>query len=707
MPSPLSPPRVTEAGRPELPAYVSNGLIGLRVLDVPLLPGMCMVSGAAGIHPILGIEASANPPYPLAGDIIIDRVHLAMHPHLAEFVDQAYDFETGEVTTRFTFTANGVTARVSVLTFCCRAEPTIVGQEVSVEVDGPCDMTLRAIVDVRRVPGRVVRRHLEWSGQDMPAIDGSLAWEAPGGLTQVGFAPWSELVGDPGAERAIQDWGRESSLATDYRIRANRGRTYRLRQLVSVVPSELHHDPDRQAARIAAHGAHIGFEAIRRANRAEWAELWAGRIVIDADDERWQRLADAAFFYLNSSVHRSAPSSTSIFGLAQWIDYHYYHGLVMWDIETFCLPPLLLLQPSAAAALLEYRSRTAAAARGNAKQRGRRGLQYSWESGPLNGEESMPVPGFAALYEDHGSLDIAVAFAKLAHASGSRQYLRDQAAPILYGVADWLTSRVEHVRGGYRFPRTIGIAERPQPIDDDAYTNMSAKVVLREAIAAARALGDEPSPDWSAVERGLSLPMSRSEGVIVSHDGFRRDEPKGGTPDPPAGFFPLGYEVEPDLMERTIRYYLDLAPGYIGSPMLSPLYGVWAAWIGDREASLRLFEQGYADLVIGRFLQTMEHTIAHAPGVAPAGPFFANLGGFLSGLLYGLPGIRIGAEDPGEWARRPVVLPAGWRRIEVERAWVRGQPARIVAEHGRDRAVVELRPPPKSGGYPIPEIARL
>ena len=33
---PLNPPRVVEAGRPELPAYVSNGLIGLRVLDIPL-----------------------------------------------------------------------------------------------------------------------------------------------------------------------------------------------------------------------------------------------------------------------------------------------------------------------------------------------------------------------------------------------------------------------------------------------------------------------------------------------------------------------------------------------------------------------------------------------------------------------------------------------------------------------------------------------
>lgn len=82
-------------------------------------------------------------------------------------------------------------------------------------------------------------------------------------------------------------------------------------------------------------------------------------------------------------------------------------------------------------------------------------------------------------------------------------------------------------------------------------------------------------------------------------------------------------------------------------------------------------------------------------------------GGFLAGLLYGLPGIRIGGGEPSSWPRRPVVLPAGWRRIEVERAWIHGRPARIVAEHGADRAVIELTPAPKRGGYPIPEIARL
>src|SRR3979409_2173794 len=125
MSGPISPPTVVEAGKPELPAYIASGCIGIRVLDIPLLPGIVMVNGFAGLHPTVEVEAAAQAPYPLAGDICIDRVWLTTAPHLAEFVDQSYDFASGELTTHFLFRANGVTASVTVLTFCSRVEPTL------------------------------------------------------------------------------------------------------------------------------------------------------------------------------------------------------------------------------------------------------------------------------------------------------------------------------------------------------------------------------------------------------------------------------------------------------------------------------------------------------------------------------------------------------------------------------------------------------
>jgi hypothetical protein len=71
-----------------------------------------------------------------------------------------------------------------------------------------------------------------------------------------------------------------------------------------------------------------------------------------------------------------------------------------------------------------------------------------------------------------------------------------------------------------------------------------------------------------------------------------------------------------------------------------------------------------------------------------AGPFFANLGGMLLGLMLGLTGVVVDDGDPGTWPRRPVVLPRGWTAIEIGRVWVRGRPMRLTARQGANRAVL-------------------
>ena len=45
MSAPINPPVVEGPAAGDLPAYLSNGLIGLRVRDVPLSAGMALVSG--------------------------------------------------------------------------------------------------------------------------------------------------------------------------------------------------------------------------------------------------------------------------------------------------------------------------------------------------------------------------------------------------------------------------------------------------------------------------------------------------------------------------------------------------------------------------------------------------------------------------------------------------------------------------------------
>ncbi len=192
---PLSPKPVRNTGERELPAYVSNGLIGLRVRELPLTAGMALVSGFAGEHPERRIEAEAPAPYPLAGDIGVNGVWLSDAPHQVSDLEQAYDFSNGELTSGFTFTATGVSIRCEVVTFASREDPTLVCQEVSIAVESACDLHLRSIVDATGISGRALRHMRDTPGESNPACDGTLLWESAGGLGKVGLAHVSEMLG--------------------------------------------------------------------------------------------------------------------------------------------------------------------------------------------------------------------------------------------------------------------------------------------------------------------------------------------------------------------------------------------------------------------------------------------------------------------------------------------------------------------------------
>jgi protein-glucosylgalactosylhydroxylysine glucosidase len=695
---PLDPDMVPGSPPGALPAYVANGLLGLRVREIPLRAGVVTMSGLAGEDPEARVEGAPYVPYPLAGDLRIGDLWLSDALQAVDQVEQRYDFSTAELTSRFCFAGDGATAIVEVVTFASRSEPTLVLQEISVEVNAACDVRVHAVVDPGSTPGTWRDRETSTPGDPEPAVDGAMWWAPPGGLDTCGIA-YVTRCDAPDAVRVISEQ-RDSPLMTEYSFRARAGRRYRVHQIASMVPSVLHHQPHREAVRLASRGGDLGFEELRSENRAAWQDLWKGRVHLVGADPMWQRLADASLFYLLSSVHPSSPASTSIFGLARWRDYHYYYGHVMWDIEFFTVPVLSLLYPSAARTLLEYRSSVLPAARANAKLNGYRGLQFPWESGPTNGEESSPGKGKASHHEDHVSGDVAWAFGQFADLTGDTGFAREHAWPVLQGVADWIASRVTRTDRGYELRRSMGIAEREQAADNQAFTNMGAVVVLRQATTIGARLGKDVDPLWAEIARGLVIPRDSRTRSLRSHDGHRLTETKGATPDPLAGLFPLGYETDGPTEEATLRTYLDVADDYLGSPMLSALYGVWAARLGDRARSLALFEQGFARFTTGRFLQTLEYDPAVFPDEGRAGPFFANLSGFLQGLLFGLPGLHINGDDPERWPRRPVVLPTGWDAIEVDRVWVRGRPARLTASHGADRARLTFEDP---GALPAPD----
>ena len=103
-----------------------------------------------------------------------------------------------------------------------------------------------------------------------------------------------------------------------------------------------------------------------------------------------------------------------------------------------------------------------------------------------------------------------------------------------------------------------------------------------------------------------------------------------------------------------------------------------------------MFEEGYAKFCSTRFANVHEYRHDRFPDQPVAGPFYANLSGFLLACTVGLGRVRFGAGPPSSWCHDgPLVMPSAWDGVEIERVWARGRPHRFVASHGDERARFE------------------
>jgi hypothetical protein len=662
-----------------LPPYLSTGIIGLRASNVALGTGTTIINGFAGLDPTDGVEGFGRGPYALACDIEAGGLRASAAPGRVQLVEQRYDFSAGELTTSWRFDAGDVTVEIETLAYGSRRYPSLVVHEVSLRASAVTDLKVVGGLGLAGVPGHPTDPQQPPRGGPIEGVDGRLTWVATGDLTRLGMAIATRFDGDAEAERTMSPNDQAVIFGTTYRVRARPGRRYRLRQISAFVPELSHHQPAVEAGRLAALGVEVGWDRLREDNRAEWRALWRGRIVLDVDDPRWQAITDASVYYLLTSVHSGSLASTSLFGMAFWPDYHYYHGHVMWDIETFTIPPLLLLEPDAARSLLDYRSRHLEAARNNARLVGRRGALYPWESCPLHGEEV--TPGARPSLQDHVSLDVALAFAAYDLATGDEDHAQRISWPVIRAVADYVESRVEPVPDGFTWSGTLGPREHYEPVDDDAFVNMAAVRVLETATAYAQRWAGAVPAAWREIRMGLRLPVDRRR-VILNHTGATLDEPKGATPEGAAGLFPVGFRAPRPVEQATYRYAVERqAPGYVGTPMLSAVMPVFATRIGDRTAARDLLERGYGAFIDAPYLEPDEFP-ADRTDAPRAAPMFANLGGYLTSVLYGFPRIRLAESEPSDWPEGRVILPEGWEAIHSEGLWTRGRRTTLEAVHG-------------------------
>ncbi|MEW2284130.1 glycosyl hydrolase family 65 protein [Streptomyces sp. NPDC047841] len=304
-------------------------------------------------------------------------------------------------------------------------------------------------------------------------------------------------------------------------------------------------DPLRAAADRA--DAAPGFDELRETHRATWEQLWR-RTALDVPGEAGSILRLHLFHVLQTLSPHTADLDVGV--PARGLHGEAYRGHVFWD-ELFVLPYLNLHLPEVSRALLRYRHRRLDAACHAARDLGRGGALYPWQSGSDGREETQQLhlnPRSGRWLPDHSRLQhhvgLAVAYNvwQYCEATGDIEFLHGEGAEVLLQIARfWGQSATwdDHL-GRYRIRGVVGPDEyhdaypgaaRPG-LDDNAYTNVTAAWVLtraldllhglpeprRRELTELTGLGEDEPDRWREVARRLHIPFH--DGVISQFDGY-------------------------------------------------------------------------------------------------------------------------------------------------------------------------------------------
>lgn len=657
------------------PAYrhasLANGVIGLRLGGVPFLHGQAMVNGYVGRSETTAVEATAETPFPLKADLVIHAqtaCRLSERPELVQIHEQTLDMAFGELRTKLTFGPPDQQVHVEVITFCCRTLPTACCQELRFTVDRPLAIEVETMIDPRGLPGRCLKRFMFKS-----MIDSVLWWESRGGLTTVGAGFTTEVVGLDDYESLQNNWGNEEELCLRiHRLKLEPNRTVSVRQYGVLVPSTLQHEPHIAAVHLLHHVKDVGFDRLQHENRQAWLELWKGRPIIHAsgavEPEKLQEYANSAFYYVNSSIHRSSTMSIAPFGLTRCdADASYGGHTFSSDCEYYTFPSLLLTNPGGARAILDYRTRQLDDYHKNALSLGQEGLLVANQTGMYGSDASRPdaVGSWGASAFQCNA--VADAFLQYAYAQGDEEFLREKAWPVLKGTADWMISRVTKTQRGYEV-RNLYLNEQYGNTHNEPPVNKSYQRILRTAADLAEKLGKRARPIWRTVADQMLILTDpedlRKETSWYSptYKSFNRattseeliKEMAGQSGTPISALRPSLSALEMGLRDLAAQWW----PYEVAGKYQPEWFGSWREWTTTWKTGGRSYP----------FNQDCFVTFA---------------GHMLKQLTIDFPQLKIESDDPEQWTANIVMLPEGWDKIEVERVWIQDRPARMVAEHGK------------------------
>ena len=429
------------------------------------------------------------------------------------------------------------------------------------------------------------------------------------------------------------------------RIKA--GETYRFSIAGSSITSAHDEDPLNEAERLTIFAKLQGADRLISFHDKAWDELWKSDIQVNGDEQSQQDI-HSMLYHLYSFSREGTSFSLSPMGLSGLG----YNGHVFWDADLWMFPALLVLHPELAKSMVEYRYERLEAARKNAFNHGYKGAMFPWESA-ASGVEETPVWALSGPFEHHITACVGLAAWNYYCVTQDKKWLMEKGWPLLSATADFWTSRVErNGPGHYDINNVVAADEWAENVDNNAFTNGAAKVLLHDATEAAKILGISADPDWLVVSD--NIPILQLNGVTREHAKYNGEGIKQGDVNLLA--YPLKLITDSVQVRKDLEYYQSRVPNQGTPAMTQAIFALLYARLGEGNKAFHFFKDAYIPNLNPPF-----RVIAETKG--GTNPYFATgAGGVLQSLLMGFGGLDI---TPTGIVQVPSRLPSGWKSLTI------------------------------------------
>ena len=454
-----------------------------------------------------------------------------------------------------------------------------------------------------------------------------------------------------------------------------------------------------------------GYDALRASQRKHLDRFWSRADVtlapVENDGDRLQQAVRWNIFQLAQATWRAEGAGIPAKGLTGQA----YEGHYFWDTEIYVVPFLAYTQPRIARNLLRFRHSLLDHARRQAAELSQNGALFAWRT--INGEEASAYYQ-AGTAQYHIDSDIAWAIRKYVDVRGDLGFLSEVGAEILVETARlWADLGFYGDDGAFHIHSVTGPDEYTTVVNDNAYTNLMARLNLNSAAAAVRRLEQE-LPDihsalvaevglrsdevdaWERAAAAMYVPFDEARGIIPQDESFLdRDvwDIEGTPPDKfplllhfhplviyryqvikqadiVLAMFLLGNEFTADEKRRNFDYYDPLTTG--DSSLSAAVQSIVATEVHHPERALEYF------------VYALMMDLGDVAGNVSDGVHVASTGGVWMALVFGFAGVR---DFDGELSFDPQ-LPAPWATLTIPIRF-RGRQLEVTLAHDEERYDVQ------------------